>query len=91
MPGTKRVVQIESRARGYALIPADRLDMVSKTVKGLQKAGISFLMEDVDAGIVRELHGAEGTLKSHGVYNDKVKVNITPCTRITWPDPECAL
>lgn len=70
--------QSPTRARGYALIPADRLDLVTKVVKRLKKEGISFLMEDVDAGVIRQLHCVEGVHE----------IRLTDAIRITWPDPE---
>ena len=74
--------------KGYALIPGDRLDMVSKVVKNLQKQGISFLMEDEPVICIRQLHDREGTHTRNGDLMKSVDVKFTPGTRITWPDPE---
>jgi hypothetical protein len=82
-----KAVETQSNARGYCVIPADRLDMVTKVVKRLQKDGISFLMEDMEADCIRELYTSEGRYEGSRL-KDHVEVRFTPATRIIWPDPE---
>ena len=75
------------RGKGHCIIPGDRLDIVTKVVKRLQRDGISFLIEDCDYVVIREfcvngfpIRGNGRKLKQH------VDVSIMPGTRITWPD-----
>jgi hypothetical protein len=74
--------------KGYALIPGDRLDMLSKVIKKLQKDRVSFLMEDEPVVMIRALHDKEGTHTRNGNLLSSVDVRFIPGTRITWPDPE---
>ena len=78
----------DTKAKGYCLIPGDKLDMLSRVIKRLQKDNISFLMEDEPVACIRALHDREGTHTRNGDLMKSVDVKFTPGTRITWPDPE---